>query len=150
MPGALPDYGHRRTLVPSVMRSVLLECSRKKIEEIEMENTILKGVFTKLRNLPPEKRQVPFAREDINLQSDEIKTLEDNGVVLHSGDEYYIPEIFHLGLGFKRKFGARHTQLLLARGIGSLITQYSTFTHGQTITLAPSGRGRGWRWVMGT
>ena len=36
------------------------------------------------------------------------------------------------------------------RGIGSLITQCSTFTQGQTISLAPSGRGKGSRSVMGT
>jgi hypothetical protein len=104
-----------RILVPSAMRSVLPECSRKKIEEIEMENAALKEVFTKLRNLPPGKRQIPFTREDINLPSDEIKTLEDNGVVLREGDEYYLPEIFRLGLGFERASGARPRILALAR-----------------------------------
>jgi len=104
-----------RILVPSAMRSVLPECSRKKIDEIETENAALKEVFTKLRNLPSEKRQIPFTREDINLQSDEIKTLEDNGVVLREGDEYYIPEIFRLGLGFERASGARPRLLALAR-----------------------------------
>jgi hypothetical protein len=36
------------------------------------------------------------------------------------------------------------------RGIGSLIIQCSTFTQGQTISLAPSGSGNGSRSVMGT
>jgi len=104
-----------RILVPSAMRSVLPECSRKKVEEIEMENVALKEVFTKLRNLPPGKRQIPFTREDVNLQSDEVKTLEDNGVVLREGDEYYLPEIFRLGLGFERASVARPRILALAR-----------------------------------
>ena len=59
--------------------------------------------------------QIPFTREDIDLQSDEIKTLEDNGVVLREGDEYYLPEIFRLGLGFERASVARPRILALAR-----------------------------------
>ncbi len=104
-----------RLLVPAAMRSVLLECSRKKIEEIEMENAALKEVFTKLRNLPIEKRQIPFTLENIALQSEEIKILEANGVVLQERNEYYFPEIFRLGLNFERAAGARPRILALAR-----------------------------------
>ena len=44
----------------------------------------------------------------------------------------------------------RGPMLRQVRGIGSLITQCSTLTQGQTISLAPSGRGKGSRSVMGT
>ena len=40
--------------------------------------------------------------------------------------------------------------LTTVRGIGSSMTQCSTLTHGQTTMRAPSGSGRGRRWVMGT
>ena len=99
----------------TAVRDVLRDCSSKKIDEIEAENVALKKAFDALRSLPPATRQVPFTREDTNLRSDDIKLLEDNGVVLREGDEYYIPEIFRLGLGFERTSGARPRILALAR-----------------------------------
>lgn len=104
-----------RLLAPAAIRSVLPECSRKKIEEIEMENMELKAIFSKLRALPRETRQIPFTRADVSLQSEEIATLEANGVVLQEDNEYYLPEIFRLGLNFERAAGARPRILALAR-----------------------------------
>lgn len=94
------------------------ECSRNKIDEIEIENTALKDVFTKLRNLPKEKRKIPFTRDMIELSVEEMKILEDNGVVIRENDEYYMPEIFRWGLDFSMTAGGRPRILALARRAG--------------------------------
>jgi hypothetical protein len=104
-----------RVLVPSAIREALRECSRKKIEEIEEEYPLLEQLFTRLRDLPAGTRHIPFTREDTNLSPEEIKILEDNGVLLREADDYYMPEIFRLGLEFSLKTGARPRVLTLAR-----------------------------------
>lgn len=111
-------YWKDRVLVPSAIKNALPECSGEKIKEIEVENEALKSVLTKLRNLPTEKRQIPFAREDVQVSPEEIKILEDNGVVLREGDEYYMPEVFRLGLEFSLQSAARPRVLTLARRAG--------------------------------
>ncbi|MBW4491778.1 MAG: AAA family ATPase [Oscillatoria princeps RMCB-10] len=104
-----------RILVPTAIRGALPECSRNKIEEIELENTALKKVFTKLRSQPQEKRKIPFTRDELALSIEEMKTLEDNGAVIREEDEYYMPEIFRLGLGFSLTAGWRPKVMALAR-----------------------------------
>jgi MinD-like ATPase involved in chromosome partitioning or flagellar assembly len=89
-----------RILVPTAIKGALPECSREKIQEIENENTSLKNVFAKLRDLPEANRKIPFIRDTIQLSLEEMKILEDNGVVIREKDEYYMPEIFRLGLKF--------------------------------------------------
>jgi MinD-like ATPase involved in chromosome partitioning or flagellar assembly len=107
-----------RILIPSAIKSALPECSRKKIEEIELENTALKDVFAKLRNLNEDSRKIPFTRDDLQLSSEEIKTLEDNGVVIREKNDYYMPEIFRFGLGFTRTAAGRPKTIALARRAG--------------------------------
>jgi hypothetical protein len=104
-----------RILVPTAIRGALPECSQNKIEEIEQENTALKDVFTKLRELTEENRKIPFSREEFALSIEEMKTLEDNGAVIREQDEYYMPEIFRLGLGFSLTAGWRPKVMALAR-----------------------------------
>lgn len=111
-------FWNDRVLVPVAIKESLYECSRQKIAEIEIENELLKAIFTKLRNLPAEKRLIPFAREDAELSALEIKTLEDNGVLLREGDEFFMPEIFRWGLDFRLRTGARPRVLTLARRAG--------------------------------
>ena len=103
-----------RILVPTAIRGALPECSSEKIGEIEQENTALESVFLKLRNLPSDKKKIPFTRDETQLSLEEMKILEDNGVVIREGDEYYMPEIFRLGLDFS-KGGARPRVISLAR-----------------------------------
>ncbi|EGK89383.1 ParA family protein [Microcoleus vaginatus PCC 9802] len=107
-----------RILIPTAIKGALPECSRNKIDEIEIENTALKDVFTKLRNLPKEKRKIPFTRDMIELSVEEMKILEDNGVVIRENDEYYMPEIFRWGLDFSMTAGGRPRILALARRAG--------------------------------
>lgn len=107
-----------RILIPTAIKGALLECSQNKIGEIEIENTALKDVFTKLRNLPKEKRKIPFTRDMMELSVEEMKILEDNGVVIRENDEYYMPEIFRLGLEFSMTAGGRPRIIALARRAG--------------------------------
>jgi hypothetical protein len=115
--GSIVDsFWKDRVLVPAAMRSAVGQCSQAKIEEIGQENPEVKEVFNKLRNLPVDKRQIPFERDKVMLTVEETKTLEDNGAVVREGDLYYMPEIFRLGLGFTLERGARPRVLTLARG----------------------------------
>lgn len=107
-----------RILIPKAIRDALPECSEEKIHEIEIENTALKNIFTKLRYLAEANRKIPFTPEDAQLSTEEIQTLLDNGVVIRELDEYYMPEIFRYGLKFKQKGGARPRVLSLARRAG--------------------------------
>ncbi|MUG98038.1 hypothetical protein F7734_39300 [Scytonema sp. UIC 10036] len=104
-----------RILIPAAIRAALPECSTKKIEEIEQENTALKDVFTKLRELFEEERKIPFTRDQLRLTVEEMKILEDNGVVIREKDDYYMPEIFRLGLGFSLTATGRPAVMSLAR-----------------------------------
>jgi MinD-like ATPase involved in chromosome partitioning or flagellar assembly len=107
-----------RILVPPAIKGALPECSREKIQEIENENTSLKNVFAKLRDLPEANRKIPFIRDTIQLSVEEMKILEDNGVVIREKDEYYMPEIFRLGLGFLLTAAGRPKVIALARRPG--------------------------------
>ena len=106
-------YWKDRLLVPTAIRTAIGECSKTKIEEIQSENPVLGGVFTRLTGLQDDKKQIPFTREQVSLDIDDLKILEDNGVVLREGEEYYMPEIFRLGLGFTLKTGKRPRVLSL-------------------------------------
>lgn len=95
-----------RLLVPKGIRDALPECSSQKIEEIETENTALKDVFNKLRQLDSTQKKSPLTPEALRLlSSEELKTLEDNGVIIRDGDSYHISEIFRLGLDFSQAIG---------------------------------------------
>jgi len=106
-----------RLLAPAAVRSAVKVCSGAKIEEVGQENEALKKILLKLPNLPNNSQQIPFTREQVNLSVEEVRILEDNGVVLREGEEYYMPEIFRLGLGFSLKVGARPRVLALARRV---------------------------------
>ncbi len=107
-------YWFDRLIVPTATRKALSECSKEKLTEIEMENETLKDIFSKLRKL--DDKQVPFTLEQTtNLTLLELKILENNGVVLREDEEYYMPEIFRLGLNFRLKVGAKPRVLTLAR-----------------------------------
>ncbi|MDY6803382.1 MAG: AAA family ATPase [Cyanobacteriota bacterium] len=104
-----------RLLVPTEIRKALTECSQEKIREISVENKVLSALLDKLRELPQKQKKSPFTREDMpSLSSEELKTLEDNGVIIRDGDNYYVSEIFRLGLGFSQNAGPSRI-LYLAR-----------------------------------
>lgn len=111
-------YWKDRVLAPISIRTAVEKCSIEKVAEIRSENQDLNAIFQKLAQLPEESKKIPFTREKVGLlQIAELLTLEDNGVVLRDRDkeEYYMPEIFRTGLGFKLKTGARPRVLALSR-----------------------------------
>jgi hypothetical protein len=67
-----------------------------------------------LEKLPPEVRTIPLSPLETGLSPEEIKILEDNGVLTPDNDLYYMPEIFRTGLSFTLKSGARPRVLALA------------------------------------
>ena len=107
-------YWQDRILVPTAIKGSLHECSKEKIDEIEKENTALKNIFTKLRQLGKDKKKNPFTRAETELSLEEIKTLEDNGVIIREEDDYQMSEIFRWGLDFSQLAG-RSKVLALAR-----------------------------------
>lgn len=106
-----------RVLAPTAIRGALPESSKAKVDEIQVENTALKSIFTRLQALDSDSKKIPFTREEIKLSLEEMKILEDNGVVIREKDEYYMPEIFRFGLDFTMKVGARPKVLSLARRV---------------------------------
>jgi hypothetical protein len=99
-----------------LVRFLVGRCSVKKIEEIGQENAELSRIFTKLRSLPEPDRQIPFTRDQVKLEIADLKSLEDNGAIVREGEDYYMPEIFRVGLGFRLPRGARPRVMTLARG----------------------------------
>lgn len=90
-----------RLLVPSAMRSALPVCSKQKIQAIGEETPLIGQTLTKLRQLPADKKQLPFVQQDVGLEPVEIEILSANGILFREDDEYWIPEIFRHGIGFK-------------------------------------------------
>jgi MinD-like ATPase involved in chromosome partitioning or flagellar assembly len=116
--GSEPDmYWKDRILVPTAIKGALQVCSTEKINEISIENNELNEIFNKLRDLSQEYRQIPFVRDQTGLTIEQVQTLENNDVAYLEKEEYYIPEIYRAGLGFKLKAGARPRVLALSRKV---------------------------------
>ncbi len=90
-----------RLLTPAAMRNALGACSQQKISAIRLENPPVARLLDKLSGLPDERKKVPFRREDVSLSQEDTDLLETNGVLFPEKDQYWIPEIFRHGLGFK-------------------------------------------------
>jgi hypothetical protein len=108
-------YWLDRILVPTVIRETIKPCGQEKIKEIREENPQLGDILSKLQQLSSENKQIPFVREQISLNTEEIQILEDSGVILRVEGEYYMSEIFRQGLIFKYKVGARPNVIMLSR-----------------------------------
>ena len=109
------SYWKDRLLIPTAIRKSLGDCSKEKVSEIAMENPSLGEIFSQLKELSDDLRLIPFSAEQVGLDTAQLEILETNGVILREKGEYYMPEIFRLGLGFKLKAGARPRVLMLAR-----------------------------------
>ena len=104
-----------RVLAPVAVREAVADCSKEKITEISQESRALEVIFKKLAGLNPERKSVPFNREDVDLTPQEIELLELNGIAAAEGGSYYMAEIFRRGLEFRLPAGARPRVLALAR-----------------------------------
>lgn len=100
---AAEDAGNALPLSPRAIRDALPKVSKKKIAEFQQEVPALKPIFDKLRQQSAERRQVPFLPDEVGLSLDEVKFLEQQGLVtrLQGGEEFYMPEIVRHGLGFR-------------------------------------------------
>jgi len=90
-----------RILTPAAMRSALPPCSENKIAEIALENPPVRVLLDRLRNLRTDERRIPFTLDTVGLSVEEARLLELNGVLFREDDQYWIPEIFRHGLGFR-------------------------------------------------
>ena len=97
-PGS-PRYKDR-LLPPSAIKKALDPCSKEKIEEIQLEITVLKKIFEKLRKNRLEDRQIPFDRDKLGINATDIDIMNKLGIVTEFESKYYMPEIIRRGLGF--------------------------------------------------
>jgi cellulose biosynthesis protein BcsQ len=106
-----------RVLAPRAVRDAILPCSTEKIEEIKEEIPQLKTIFARLEHSTD--RRIPFDSASSGLSVEEIRFLQAVGVLMEDHGEYFMPEIFRLGLGFQLREGKRPRVLSLARRVVS-------------------------------
>jgi MinD-like ATPase involved in chromosome partitioning or flagellar assembly len=94
-----------RLLTPRAIRDAILPCSEQKVREIQDEIKALHGIFSKLQESTD--RKIPFGAASSGLTVEQIQFLIKSGVLIEDAGEYFMPEIFRLGLGFQLAFGAR-------------------------------------------
>jgi len=121
------DYWlENRLLPPQSLRQALSPCSEKKVEQTQEEYPQFSQWVKSLQNLeagnPFHLKRIPIRREHLpflNIEPGLLETLQNMGVIYEypteQGVEYYIPEIFRLGLGFQFDRGARPRILVLQR-----------------------------------
>ncbi|HLJ85372.1 MAG TPA: hypothetical protein VKZ53_01035 [Candidatus Angelobacter sp.] len=102
-----------RVLVPPAIRGAILPCSQQKVREIQQEIEPLNDIFAKLQEST--ERRIPFDAASSGLAADQIQFLMKTGVLIEDKGEYFMPEIFRLGLGFQLATGARPRVLSFAR-----------------------------------
>ncbi len=98
---SMEDKNSDRLLAPTAMRKALVQCSLDKIRAITEESPQVGELLRRLGGLPADKKRIPFSPETVELSSQELEVLADNGVVFREEDQYWIPEIFRHGLSFK-------------------------------------------------
>jgi cellulose biosynthesis protein BcsQ len=102
-----------RVLAARSVRDAIVPCSEEKVDEIKQEIPPLREIFPRL--LQSTNRRIPFDAATSGLSAPEIHFLEEIGVLIEDRGEYFMPEIFRLGLGFQLDRGARPRVLSLAR-----------------------------------
>ncbi|MCP4107856.1 MAG: AAA family ATPase [Desulfobacteraceae bacterium] len=87
-----------RILSPAAIHAAVQKCSAKKIEEIKKEHPFLEKILT---SLSADSDQ-PITLGELKLNTDEIRILEDNGIIKWDvkNERYLIAQIFRHGLNF--------------------------------------------------
>lgn len=111
--GSIQSSTADRVLNPTAIRNAIKPCSEKKIEEAVQEIPQLKAIFSKL--LEVSDLRIPFDAVEANLSTEDIRFLQNVGVVAELDGKYYVPEIFRFGLGLRLSEGARPKVLSFAR-----------------------------------
>ena len=90
-----------RILFPSSIKQAIAKVGSSKIEEVKNENEPLKKVLEKLEE---KVNEIGFPCKVVTIKSiindNDIKILEDNGVMMLYNGEYYMAEIYRKGMGF--------------------------------------------------
>ncbi len=102
-----------RVLISRAVRDAIQPCSEQKIREIKDEIKPLDGIFATLQQSTD--RRIPFDAPQSGLSVEQIQFLLKAGVLIEDKGEYFMPEIFRLGLGFQLQSGARPRVLSFAR-----------------------------------
>lgn len=102
-----------RILMPVEIRNAVSRCSKEKIDEIKMEYKMLNPIFSKLEELPVEKKKLPLNLGDDSLNAMEEKIMIQEGYLTRDGEKLYLPEIVRHALGFSYEKGARPKVLSL-------------------------------------
>ncbi len=99
------------------MRDSIDPCSEARVDETGEENAELKAIFTGIKQLTNEDRELPWRLEKaIELVGAEaVGALEGNGILFRDKDEYYVPELYRHGLRFYYSGGARRKVVTLMR-----------------------------------
>jgi hypothetical protein len=110
MRSALPED---RLLSPAVIRSVLKECGEEKIEEMTME---MKHIASDLNKINFWKPSMPLSRERLNqIGISSTAALEELGILLREGNNFFLPEIYRQGLGVELSKGTRSKVVSLTK-----------------------------------
>ena len=99
--------------MPVEIRNAVSRCSKEKIDEIKMEYKMLNPIFSKLEELPVEKKKLPLNLGDDSLNAMEEKIMIQEGYLTRDGEKLYLPEIVRHALGFSYEKGARPKELSL-------------------------------------
>jgi hypothetical protein len=77
-------YHDHRLLSPRAMRDAIGPCSKDRVFETGEENVDLKRIFRKIESLVGNQRELPWSYERAHelIGSDDVRILEDNGVLL--------------------------------------------------------------------
>lgn len=90
-----------RILFPTSIKQAIAEVGSLKIGEVKKENEPLKKVLEKLEE---KVNDIGFPSKVITIKNiindNDIKILEDNGVMMLYNGEYYMAEIYRNGMGF--------------------------------------------------
>ncbi|KHD08109.2 hypothetical protein PN36_28915 [Candidatus Thiomargarita nelsonii] len=109
-----------RLLPPQAIRQSITPCSHKKVEEAKEEYLLFKQWASKMAQFSSDKLKVPFAPEQLEIETETIEILKDIGVIyedkeINESERFYMPEIFRTGLGFTYADRGRKRILVLKR-----------------------------------
>lgn len=125
-PEAIKDTWSDRVLPPQEVRAAMEACSKEKVKEAEQEFAVLGKWIKALDDIPPKHKQIPFASKDAGLDSEQLKTLIEIGIIYEDkktggNSRYYLPEAYRKGLNFTMAGGGRpKVQAMLKDSLGKL------------------------------
>lgn len=111
------SYYDERLLSPRAMRDSIVPCSVQRVFETGEENADLKRIFLKVQGLTGKQRELPWSYERAHtlIGPEDVRVLEDSGVLFRYDDEFFVPELYRSGLNLFYSGGARRKVVTLMR-----------------------------------